>query len=86
MELSEILAGIKRIEDRMLDLVKSQAEHNAILSEHKNFSLALQKEQEKIQTDLEPIKSHVYLVTTLLKLAGGVAIGALTQYVYHKFL
>lgn len=86
MEFSEILAGIKRIEDRIIDLVKSQAEHNAILAEHKNFSLALQKEQEKIQTDLEPIKSHVYLVTTLLKLAGGVAIGALTQYVYHKFL
>lgn len=86
MDFSEVLASLKRIEDKVIDLIKQQSEHNAILAEHKNFSIALQKEQEKIEHDLEPIKKHVYVVGNILKLAAGVAVGACVQFVVKKFL
>lgn len=76
-DIQEIKADVKV-------LLQSSAVHNALLAEHKNFSIALQNEQKIIKTELAPIKSHVHLMNVILKVLGVLSTGLLLQVLIHQ--
>lgn len=68
------------------ELVKQGAIHNTLLQQHEARSLALQAQQEKIEQEIAPIKTHVYFVDLLLKGLGVLATGVAVQWAIKSWL
>lgn len=84
--MQEIKEDLKEVKALVIELVKESSIHNEILRTHEARSLALQKEQSTIKTELEPIKNHVHLVNKISKVFVAIAVGAFTQYLIRHFL
>lgn len=78
-DFSELKSDVK-------ELLQRSAVHNALLAEHKNFSIALQNEHRLIRTELVPIKEHIHLVGTILKIGGMILAGVVVQWFIRYFL
>jgi hypothetical protein len=78
-DIAEIKSDIKT-------LIIQGAAHNELLRQHEARSLALQKQQERIDLELDPIRTHVNLVEKLLKGLGLITIGGIVQLLARHFL
>lgn len=78
-DLQEIKADIKQ-------LLQQSAVHNQILSEHKAYSLALQREQAVLGERIKPIERHVVIMGWMLKIPGAIFIGVSVQYIVKKLM
>jgi hypothetical protein len=86
MDIHDVYNAVKDVEGRQIEMIAKQAEHTVVLQEHKNYSLALQKEQEKINIRIEPIEKTHHLVTLFLKGAGMILVGLVVQYCVKRLL
>lgn len=93
MESKDIVAAISKLEDRIIELIARVSEHNAILSEHKNYSVALQAEQrrqnDKLDTQSDKIahiEGHVNYVNKMAKTIALIAVGFVIQLLVKKYL
>lgn len=77
---------IREIRQDVKQLLVQSAVHNEILSEHKNFSVALQNEQKTIHAKLEPLQEHVSIMNKVLKGMGGLAIALIVQAIVRLLL
>ncbi len=80
------MEDIKEIKADVKVLLQQGAVHNQILLEHKAYSVALQGEQKVINERIRPIEQHVIVMSTLLKILGGLMTGGLIQYLVTHFL
>jgi hypothetical protein len=83
--MDDIRADLREIKSEIKALVVQAVEHNVILREHEARSIALQKQNEVLALQLDPIKKHVFFVDIILKAMGGIA-SALTIASLVKFL
>ena len=86
MDLKDVVESIKKVEDRVIELIAKQSEHNVILQEHKQYSVALQAEQQSIKERLVPIQRHVTLMEAILKIVGLTSVAVLAQFLIRRFL
>lgn len=87
MELQNVVDAIQRLEDRVIEMISKQSEHNTILKTHEQRSLALQKSQDGLDLRMKPVEEHVKFINWFLKLCGMILVGfcaeALVKYYFN---
>ena len=81
-----IQTAIERLEDRIIELISRQAEHNALLRTHEERSLALQRGIESMDKRVKPLERHVIFIEYALKALGLIFIGFCIQALVRFFL
>lgn len=79
------MEDIKEIKADVKSLLQQSAVHNQILLEHKQYSQALQKEQEVLKARIEPIEKQSNLISIAFKGIGLITIGAVIQLLIRLF-
>jgi hypothetical protein len=77
---------LKEIKEDVKELLKQSAVHNELLRTHEARSLALQKEQERLEERIVPIAQHVAFVSVILKGIGLISVGAVAQLLIRSLI
>lgn len=83
--MEDLKQDVSELKQDVKELLKLSAVHNELLRTHEARSLALQKSQEMLESQLDPIKEHVSLMNKLLKGAGLILVGAVVQAIVYFF-
>lgn len=86
MDTQQVLDAIQRVEDRVIELISKQAEHNTILKTHEQRSLELQKAYEHLEIRIKPVEEHVKFINLVLKLLGMILVGFSAQALVKYFI
>lgn len=86
MELRDIYQIVKSTENRVIELIAKQAEHNAILSEHRNYSIALQAELKELRSRITPIEKDNHTTKNIAKILAAILVGLAIQYLIRTLL